>query len=141
MESAFKNEITGLQTHYRGNTCNYQQTPAAVFYLHNSEHIFYFTGERKPSSPVPGEQNQQEASRNSKPHINSFQRFFKSLGLKKHGGVGREDNAQCTGVWEILKLNLNLSSRNSKTNPDFAHSTQHHGYLASPATPYLSPQT
>lgn len=72
--------------------------------------------ERKPSSPVPGEQNQQEASRNSKPHINSFQRFFKSLGLKKHGGVGREDNAQCTEVWEILKLNLSLSSRNSKTN-------------------------
>lgn len=90
--------------------------------------------ERKPSSPVPGEQNQQKASRNSKPHINSLQCFFKSLGLKTHRGVGWEDNAQLTGVWGTLKLNINLSSsfssflsfleeQQNQSKPDLPHGT------------------
>lgn len=82
-----------------------------MFYLHNSEHGFYFTG---------GKKTQQSCARRAEP-AGGFQElsashkqlpmlFQKSWLKKKHGGVGKEDNAQLTGVWGTLKLNQTLSS-------------------------------
>lgn len=135
MESTFKSEITGLQSHYRGNSCNYQQIPAAVFYLHNNEHVFYFTGAKKGQQPCArraepaGGFQELTASHKQLPTL-----FQKSWLKKSHGGVSREDKAQFTGVWGTLKLNLVWSSKTPHSN--LIHPTAHtRGYLCPPEPP------